>query len=102
MSNPAMDVALFSFFLPPLFAIIIQWHWPTWAKQVVSFLLYLLVTVFVWAYRNHVDSVGWGWRDYIDAAWPVLAGGVVGYKALWSDTIKDGIEKATTLPPGAP
>lgn len=99
MPNPAIDVALLSYFLPPIFAIIIQAHWERWQKQIASFLLYMLVATFVFIYRNHIDTAGWQWRDYVDCVWPVFMGGVLGYRTLWSDTVKDAIEVTTT--PGA-
>jgi 4-amino-4-deoxy-L-arabinose transferase-like glycosyltransferase len=95
----AVAELLIGFFMPLVFAAILQSRWSAGVKQVVSFILYMLVAIVVWIIEHENAGLS-TWRDYVITFANIIIGGTVGYFGLWRRTLANRIEKATNAAPG--
>lgn len=96
MTNTDIWTLIVGFFLPLLFAIIVQTDWSASLKQVITFIAYMACAVFIWFFVNDKAQFD-GWRGYVNVFVHVILGGLTGYFTLWRRTVAPKVEAETNF-----
>jgi len=94
MTDAQIAAAIIGFFAPLLIAAVQRTHWPDQARYVVALGGYVVLTLFVWLYENHVDRAD-DWRDYVRLFAPMFVAAVSSFQLLWKNALAQKIEDKT-------
>ena len=85
-----------AFFLPLVIAIIVQQHWPRWAKSVTMFIVALIATVITMYLNGELNDVNG--QTFVTKFLVVVVGTIAFYNGIWKPTqVAPEIEYQTTV-----